>query len=246
MIAPRNFAASLFLRYRWLNLPGATLLALLQRTPALHVVEVADEMAASSSIGAVLRSSIAVAASLGAMHSLVGATTVDPSPSANPASATVGQSFGVVFSCPNNGGSVASYNIGGNALARTGLPRRFEPEPDLHPERNPDDRRHLSVFDPGHRPRRGTVRYAPILDRGRGQRPRRSAGFHDESGHADGRRRTERELHRRRLRLSHLLLDRTGRRHPGGDLQHPFPHQCAIVGHGQLYRHSPPIPPDRS
>jgi len=113
MIAPRNFAASFFLRYRWLNLPGATLLALLQRTPALHMVEVADEMVASSPVGAVLRSSIAAAASLGAMNSLVGATTVVPVPSDNPATATVGQSFGVVFTCPNNGGSVAAYNIGG-------------------------------------------------------------------------------------------------------------------------------------
>lgn len=61
---------------RWINLPGAVLLALLQRTPAVRVAAVAEELAVRSPLGAVLRSAVATAAALGAVHSLAGATRI--------------------------------------------------------------------------------------------------------------------------------------------------------------------------
>jgi hypothetical protein len=85
-----------FLRHlHWINLPGALLLALLQRTPVLRVAATAEELVIASPIGVVLRSGIAAAASLGAMHALVGATqfiTNRPSPIA----ATAGQAIAPV------------------------------------------------------------------------------------------------------------------------------------------------------
>ena len=65
------FAAHL----RWLNLPGALLLALLQRTPVVRVAATVEECVLASPAGAVLRAAVAAAASLGALHSLAGATS---------------------------------------------------------------------------------------------------------------------------------------------------------------------------
>jgi hypothetical protein len=71
-----NFTAVCLHRFRWLNLPGAFLVMLLQRTPVLRLAAVAEEQLVASPIGTVLRSAAAIAASLGAMHSLAGATTM--------------------------------------------------------------------------------------------------------------------------------------------------------------------------
>src|SRR5213080_4909903 len=63
-------------RWPWLNLPGALLLVLLQRTPTLPTALSIGERAVAAPLGALLRSAITAAASLGAMHSLAGATQV--------------------------------------------------------------------------------------------------------------------------------------------------------------------------
>ena len=59
---------------RRLNLPVAGLLILLQRTPLLRMAAGGGEFSASSRIVALVRSAFATAASLGAVHSLAGAT----------------------------------------------------------------------------------------------------------------------------------------------------------------------------
>ena len=82
-------------RLHWLNLPGALLIALLQRTPVLRVAAVAEEFVLASPVGTVLRSAAATVASLGALHTLAGATTPAPS-SGSPLQATVGTPITVV------------------------------------------------------------------------------------------------------------------------------------------------------
>ena len=63
----------------WFNLPAVALVALLQRTPVLRVAAVAESVIGASSAGQVLRSVFTAAASLGAMHSLAGATVLSAS-----------------------------------------------------------------------------------------------------------------------------------------------------------------------
>ena len=66
--------ASFYHRLRWLNVPGALLVALLQRTPVLRVATTAGELIVASPLGNVLRSAAAMAGALGAVHSMAGAT----------------------------------------------------------------------------------------------------------------------------------------------------------------------------
>jgi hypothetical protein len=73
-----NLSANLYQRFSWINLPGALLVALLQRTPVLNVVVTVDEMVVASPIGAVLKSVVATVAALGAVNSLAGATPLVP------------------------------------------------------------------------------------------------------------------------------------------------------------------------
>src|SRR3954464_10211798 len=75
-------------RLRWLNVPGAMLVALLQRTPVLRVAATAEEMVVASPVGTVLRSAVTAIASLGAVHALAGATQFVTNH--NPTSGTVG------------------------------------------------------------------------------------------------------------------------------------------------------------
>src|SRR5258708_22169895 len=63
-------------RLPWINLPGALLFALLQRMPAVPVALLAEEGALAAPLSAVVRSAFAAVASLGALHSLAGATQV--------------------------------------------------------------------------------------------------------------------------------------------------------------------------
>ena len=93
VIAPMKIAAAFHRRCRWINLPTASLIALLQRSPVAQVVRVADEMIQAAPAGAVLRSAAAAAAALGGLHSLAGATTLVSSPLVSPVSATVGSSI---------------------------------------------------------------------------------------------------------------------------------------------------------
>ena len=74
-----NFSPTFIRRLHWLHLPGAFLIALLQRTPVLRVASTAGEITRASPVGAMLRAAVATAASLGALHSLAGATTLSVS-----------------------------------------------------------------------------------------------------------------------------------------------------------------------
>ncbi len=76
-------------RLPWLNLPGAVLVALLQRTPVIPLATAAEEMIGSIPVGAIVRSVFAISG-LGAMHSLAGATTFITSPTSSPLGATAG------------------------------------------------------------------------------------------------------------------------------------------------------------
>ncbi len=96
-----------------LQLPAAVLIALLQRTPIVRVLAVADELVVSSPLGAVLKSAVALAASLGAVHSLAGATVFVSSQS-SPLSTKVGTSptpIGFTFSNTQN---IMSWKVGGS------------------------------------------------------------------------------------------------------------------------------------
>ena len=63
-------------RITWINLSATWLLLLLQRTPAMRVATEVAEFATPSRIVALLRSLAGIGASLGAVHSLAGATTL--------------------------------------------------------------------------------------------------------------------------------------------------------------------------
>jgi plastocyanin len=103
---------------RWLNLPGAMLFALLQRTPAVRVAATAAEYIAASPIGVVLRNAAVAAASLGAIHSMAGATTLVTNSHNSPLSATVGTAVPtVVFGVQGAQGLPGSWKIGGSIPA---------------------------------------------------------------------------------------------------------------------------------
>lgn len=80
---------------RRLNLPLGLLVILLQRTPAVRAVAGVAESIATSRPAEILRAAIALG-SLGAMHSLAGATTYIQSP-ANPVKGEVGTRVTVAF-----------------------------------------------------------------------------------------------------------------------------------------------------
>ena len=100
---------TLLLRF---NLPVAGLLLLLQRTPVLRTVAGAAEFSAPSRIVSLLRSSVAALGSLGAVHSLAGATRfVVTSPSVI---ATVGTPISAfAFSVTGAAVPASSYRISG-------------------------------------------------------------------------------------------------------------------------------------
>ena len=113
-----NTTLSLFRQFRWLNLPGALLLALLQRSPAVQVAATTAEFVAASPVGAVLRSAVMAAASLGAIHSLAGATTLSTNSHPSPLNVTAGSAIPtVVFGVIGAQGLPGSWTIGGNIPA---------------------------------------------------------------------------------------------------------------------------------
>jgi hypothetical protein len=103
----------LFRRLHWLNIPGALLIALLQRTPVLRVATAAEGLVASGPLGSVLRSAF-TAIALGAMHSRAGATQfVISRPS--PIAGTVGQPIqSVSFTYTGTPSSPASFVVSGS------------------------------------------------------------------------------------------------------------------------------------
>ena len=107
-----NFPAAFARRLPWLNLPGVLLIALLQRTPVLRVAATAGEIILASPIGAILRATVAATASLGALHSLAGATQIVIN--TTNVAGTVGspvQSVG--FSTSGAPSAAGSFTIGG-------------------------------------------------------------------------------------------------------------------------------------
>ena len=83
----------------WVNFPASVLALILQRTPAPRVIAFLGEILAASPISSFLKTAVVLEGSLGAMHTLAGATTITAS-TASPLSATVGVAVGspgVVF-----------------------------------------------------------------------------------------------------------------------------------------------------
>jgi hypothetical protein len=99
-------------RFRWLHLPAAVLIALLQRTPVIRAVATADVLFAANA-GVVLKSIFAGAVALGAVDTLVGATQLTANP-ASPASATVGQAFQAAVSITGAPLVPGSYEVRGD------------------------------------------------------------------------------------------------------------------------------------
>ena len=106
-----SFSAALHRRLHWLNLPGALLIALLQRTPIIRVAATAGDYVLSSTAGNVLKAAATTLGALGAVHSMAGASatsTLNPS-TPSPAKGTVGELFStLVFEVKVSGGYVAS------------------------------------------------------------------------------------------------------------------------------------------
>ena len=101
-------------RFHWINLSTVTLIALLQRSPAMRLVEIADEFVASSPIGALLKSAAAAVAALGAMDSLAGATTYTLQASAStPDMVTAGSAITPVGFTVTNTINIGSWTITG-------------------------------------------------------------------------------------------------------------------------------------
>lgn len=67
-------AVQILYRLRWLHLPAAVLITLLQRTPVLRVAAGLGDYAVRSPVGQLLKSAVTLAA-LGALHARAGATT---------------------------------------------------------------------------------------------------------------------------------------------------------------------------
>jgi hypothetical protein len=101
-------------RLTWINFSATWLVLLLQRTPAVRVAAEVAEFATPSRIVALLRSMAGIGASLGAVHSLAGATTlVTNTPS--PMQAKVGTPVtNTAFNVAGTQGPAGSWTIGGN------------------------------------------------------------------------------------------------------------------------------------
>lgn len=91
---------------------GVVLTALLQRGPAERIATVTEEVAHLAPIGVWLRSALAVTGSLGAIHSLAGATVLVATAS-SPVSTTVGNNVQIGFTVTNTI-NIASWKVTGN------------------------------------------------------------------------------------------------------------------------------------
>jgi Immunoglobulin I-set domain len=104
-----------------LNIPVAALATLLQRSPAVRVFFEAFEASSTPPLGSVVRSSVAAAATLGALDTLSGATTatIQASP-VSPLSTTVGTPVSVAF-VSTNSQVVSSWSLGASSAFPPGL-----------------------------------------------------------------------------------------------------------------------------
>lgn len=105
-----------YYRFRWLHVPAAVLMVLLQRLPMLRNV-VTTEFVMSSGINNVLKGVLATSAAMGAVQTVAGATELDAGMDGNPASATVGQEFAGGFAVVGAPATAASYEITGDIPA---------------------------------------------------------------------------------------------------------------------------------
>jgi hypothetical protein len=97
-----------------LSVPGTMLMALLQRTPVVRVAAVAESAVVSSPVANVVRSTLAAAASLGAIQSMAGATNLVPTQgTAAGISTTVGATVSVGFSVTGTQTPPASWRVSG-------------------------------------------------------------------------------------------------------------------------------------
>jgi hypothetical protein len=102
-------------RFRRLSVPGAFLIALLQRAPVVRVAAVAETIVIDSPIGNVLRSVLTLAASLGAVHSMAGATPLTPtSGSATGISVTTGTAVQVAYTVKGTDTPPLSWRVVGS------------------------------------------------------------------------------------------------------------------------------------
>jgi hypothetical protein len=115
-----KLAAHFQRRSGWINLSAATLVALLQRTPVLRVAAAADEFVAASPVGTILKSAVAVVASMGAIDSMAGATiladSLNNNPSSNPLpnfTVTVGVAITPLAFTITNTMNIASWKVTG-------------------------------------------------------------------------------------------------------------------------------------
>ncbi len=90
------------------------LIALLQRTPVARLVVSAGDFVLESPMGSVLRAAVATAASMGAVHTLAGATTLVYSPNQSPGTATVGTAKTIAFTVNGAESAPASWTVGGS------------------------------------------------------------------------------------------------------------------------------------
>jgi hypothetical protein len=104
---------ALSLRLRWLGVPGALLLLLLQRAPAVRPALAAGERLGASPLGAGLRSAVAAATALGGLHTLAGATAFVQSPSGT-INGTVGTAVSVGFTYTGTPTPVARFSVAGS------------------------------------------------------------------------------------------------------------------------------------
>ncbi|HZL46790.1 MAG TPA: immunoglobulin domain-containing protein, partial [Opitutaceae bacterium] len=109
-----NFSFLLLRRFYRFQLPAGVLIALLQRAPALQFAATAEEMILSPTTGIVLKSAAAIAAALGAVNSLAGATPlVVSSGSATGFSVPAGTPASVFFSVNGTQTPPVSWSISG-------------------------------------------------------------------------------------------------------------------------------------
>lgn len=100
-------------RLRSFTLPTAWLLLLLQRTPVVRVAVTAGELIGSSRVASLLKAVVTTAASLGAVHSLAGATQLVAT-QASPASVAVGSTVQIALTVTGAQTAATSWTISGS------------------------------------------------------------------------------------------------------------------------------------
>jgi len=99
-------------RLPWLNAPITLLVMLLQKTPVLKLVSLTDEMVPTLSPTSILQTTVVAAASLGAVHTLVGASGIVTTPSS--LTATTGIAANAVFTVTGTIADPSSWQLIGN------------------------------------------------------------------------------------------------------------------------------------